>query len=96
VKELSSPGNSETLAFLTRDDPTELEGCPGTRDLWLRTLLDRCEPGEPEREDGSFATTILEYRFWVSEAGESDPDCAVFPELTCCQTLWVEVTRLTP
>jgi hypothetical protein len=91
---LSSAGNAADLVYLGRAEPTELRGCPGVRDMWLRSLLDHPEPGVAPREDGTFPTTLLAYRFSVTDDG--NPACAAFPEFSCTQIVQVEVRRLTP
>jgi hypothetical protein len=89
--------NARHLAFLPAREPTSLRGCTGTRDVTLRSLPERRESGAPPRDDGTFPTTMLDYRFWVGDDSGDDPACTEqFPEYTCRETLLVEVTRLTP
>jgi hypothetical protein len=91
---LSSSGNSAVLVHLARREPTTLRGCPGERDMWMTSLFDQTGPGVTPREDGTFPTTLLAYRFSVTDDGAAA--CAAFPEFSCTETVQVEVTRLTP
>lgn len=89
-----APGNAAPLVFLPAREPAQLRGCTGVRDVGLLSLPDRREPGTPPREDGTFPTTVLEYRFFVED---ESPACAEqVPEYSCQEMLLVEVTRLTP